>query len=418
MKIHFIGINGVSMHALSVMAASRGHEVTGSDAALGGHDPKNVDGCDLVVYTNAVHDDNIELAAARRAHIPTVERAEYLGELSKTYGTTVAVAGCHGKSTTTAMLGKIFARRNATVHAGVAGGSHVGSDKYFITEACEYRESFLYLSPDVGVVLNVQFDHPDYYRDEAQLIGAYKKFCAQCKKVIVCGDDDVCRALHPEPVTFGLNENNDYRAEDIQNVCGLRTFSVVGKRKARVRLSVPGEHNIINALAAFAAASECGLPLTEILPGITGFTGIARRFERKGVAYGKTVFTDYAHHPTEITATIKTAKEIFPSVAVVFQPHTYSRTASLMDDFASALALADTVILAPVFSARENPVPGVDSHALCRKLVRIKERAYCFDTFCEILDMCRSLKEKAIIFTGAGDINTVAEMFVNSDLPY
>lgn len=417
MKIHFVGINGVSMHALSVMAESRGHEVTGSDKDISGHDAKNVQGCDLVVYTNAVNSDNVELVAAKKAGIPTVERAEYLGELSKTYGHTIAVAGCHGKSTATAMLGSVFAGRNATVHAGVAGGSRVGADKYFITEACEYRASFLHLSPTIGVVLNVQFDHPDYYRDEAQLVEAYKAFCARCKKVVVFGDDPVCRELTKSPVTFGLNEGNDYRAVDIENAGGMRMFTVTGKRKARVRLSVPGEHNVLNALAAFAAASELGLPQSEILPGIGRFTGIARRFERKGVAYGKTVFSDYAHHPTEIAATIKTAKEIFPSVAVVFQPHTYSRTASLMDDFVDALSLADTVVLAPVYSARESPMPGVDSAALCRKLVKIKERAYCFDTFCEILEVCKSLKEKAVIFTGAGDIDAAARLFVSSDLP-
>ncbi len=415
MKIHFVGINGVSMHALSVMAASRGHEISGSDNALSGHDPKNVEGCDLVVYTNAISPDNVELVRAGQLGIPTIERAEYLGELSRTYGTTIAVAGCHGKSTTTAMLGKVFAARNATVHAGVAHGSKVGSDKYFITEACEYRASFLHLKPTLGVVLNVQYDHPDFYRDEKQIIDAYGRFCAQCDKTIIFGDDPICKSLCSSPVTFGLKEGNDYRAVNIKNASGFRSFTLVGKRNAVVNLSVPGEHNVINALAAVAAACECNLPLTEILPGLGKFTGIARRFERKGIAFGKTVFTDYAHHPTEIAATISTAKEIFPSVAVVFQPHTYSRTKSLMDEFASALTTADTVILAPVYPAREQPIPGVDSHALCRKIVQNKERAYCFDTFSEIIEVSKQLKEKAVIFMGAGDIDKVADMFIAQD---
>lgn len=403
------------MRALSVAAASRGNTVTGSDSALSGHSPQNVENCDLVVYTNAIPQNNCELQRAKELGIPTVERAEYLGELSKTYGKVVAVAGCHGKSTTTAMLGAAFSDRNATVHVGVAGGSRIGSDRYFITEACEYRASFLHLAPDVGVVLNVQYDHPDFYGSETEIIDAYKKFCSNCKTVIVNGDDPVCRSLTDRPVTFGTDKNCDYFAYDIKNESGCRSFKLGGKKRAVITLSVPGGHSVSNALAAVAAASECGLSLTEALPGIKKFTGIARRFERKGIAFGKTVFTDYAHHPTEIAATIATAKEIFPSVAVVFQPHTYTRTESLMDEFAAALSLADNVILAPIFSARETPLCGVTSHALCRKIVENKEKAYCFDTFSEIIERCKTVREKAIIFMGAGDINTAADMFVAAD---
>lgn len=402
------------MRALAEFAASRGNTVTGSDRTKGGHDPKNVEGCDLVVYTNAVHDDNCELVRAKQLGIPTIERAAYLGELSRTYGKVIAVAGCHGKSTATAMLGAAFAERNATVHVGVADGSKVGADKFFITEACEYRASFLHLSPDIGVVLNVGYDHPDFYKDEASLINAYKKFCTNCKKVIVNGDDPLCRGLVKNAVYFGTSPDCAYRATNIKNRDGMRSFELTGKKRAHVDLSVAGEHSVYNALATIAAACESGLSLTEILPHLVKFRGIARRFERKGIAFGKTVFTDYAHHPTEIAATIKTAREIFPSVAVVFQPHTYSRTASLMDGFVNALSLADTVVLAPIFSAREAPADGVSSHALCRKLVALKEKAYCFDTFTEITEYCKTLREKAVIFMGAGDINKAAELFISA----
>lgn len=408
-----MGISGVSMRALADAAASRGHDVSGSDNALGGHDAKNVEGCDLVVYTNAVPQDNCELVRAKQAGIPVVERATYLGELSKTYGTVIAVAGCHGKSTTTAMLGAAYGGRNATLHVGVAGGSKAGSDKYFITEACEYRASFLHLSPDIGVVLNVQYDHPDYYKTESALWDAYKRFCGNSKKVIVNGDDPLCAGLARNAVTFGFGENCDYRASRTTSENGFRGFTLDGKRHAQVKLSVAGEHNVYNALATIATASENGLPLAEILPRLGKFGGISRRFERKGIAYGKSVFTDYAHHPTEIAATIRTAREIFPSVAVVFQPHTYTRTQSLMDDFANALALADTVVLAPIFSAREKPLVGVSSQALCRKIIEQKEKAYCFDTFSEITDYCKTLKEKAIIFMGAGDIDKAADLFIS-----
>lgn len=413
MRIHFIGNRGVSMRALAEFVAARGHTVTGSDRDDGGHDARNVDGCDLVVYTNAVPQDNCELARARALGIPTVERAEYLGELSRAYRNVVAIAGCHGKSTATAMLGAIFGSR-ATVHVGVAGASRLGSDEFFITEACEYRESFLRLTPDVGVVLNVQFDHPDYYRDEAALIKAYKAFCAQCKTVIVNGDDPVCKTLCKAPVTFGLNAENAYCAEKVSTDGGVRTFEFThGNRRARISLPVVGAHNVYNALAALTVADVCGLSVSEATAGLARFGGIPRRFERKGVAFGKTVIVDYAHHPTEIKATIDCAHELFPSVAVVFQPHTYSRTESLMDGFVAELSAADTVVLAPVFSARER-AGAVTSHTLCRKIVERNERAYCFDTFPEIVGFCKTLKEKAVIFMGAGDIDKAAESFMRA----
>ena len=415
MKIHFVGISGVSMQALASFAASRGHTVTGSDNSLFGHDPKNVDGADLVVYTCAVPPDNCELIRAKELKIPTVERAVYLGEIAATYGNVIAIAGCHGKSTTTAMIGAALSPRLPTVHVGVSGGSIVGSDRFFVTEACEYKSNFLHLTPDVGVILNVGYDHPDYYHTEEQLINAYKRFAAKCKTVIVNADDEMCLSLYTRPVTFGTGEKCDYRAVDIKNENGYRSFRLAGRKQAFVRLAVPGAHNVYNALATIAAADVCGIRLAEVLPNIAKFTGIPRRFERKGVAFGKSVFTDYAHHPAEIAATIKTAKEIFPSVAVVFQPHTFTRTKSLMDEFAQSLSAADTVILAPIFSARENPIDGVTSHALCRKIVEQKEKAYCFDTFAEIVEHTKSIRDNAVIFMGAGDINRAADLFIKAD---
>ncbi len=405
----------MSMQALAGFAAARGHIVTGSDNSLYGHDPKNVENCDLVVYTCAVQPDNCELTKAHELGIPVIERAVYLGELAATYGKTIAIAGCHGKSTTTAMTGAAFSAHSPTVHVGVANGSKAGSDRFFITEACEYKSNFLHLSPDVGIVLNVGYDHPDYYRTEAQLINAYKQFCAKSKTVIVNGDDAKCMSLCRSPITFGTGEHCDYRAVEIKNENGYRTFRLVGKKQAFVRLSVPGAHNVYNALASIAAADACGIKPTECLPKIAKFSGIPRRFERRGIAFGKSVFTDYAHHPAEIKATIATAKEIFPSVTVVFQPHTYSRTQSLMDDFAPALAAADTVILAPIFSAREDPIAGITSHALCRRIVQIKEKAYCFDTFSEIVEHTKTVRDNAVIFMGAGDINAAADMFIKAD---
>lgn len=410
MNIHFVGINGVSMRALADLAASRGHNVTGSDRSNGDHDAKNVVGCDLVVYTNAVPPDNCELVAARRLGIPTVERATYLGELSRSFKKTIAVAGCHGKSTATAMLGKAFAAEKPTVHVGVAGGSTLGGRSLFITEACEYNKSFLHLRPDLGIVLNLGYDHPDCYTDGAAVERAFSEFCAASRRALVNGDDARCRSLCENPITFGLDKRNDYRAEDIKSENGCRSFSfVTPKRRAAINLSVAGGHNVYNALAALAAADVMGASASAAIKGVNGFDGIPRRFERKCIAYGKTVLTDYAHHPDEITATINVAREIFPSVAVVFQPHTYSRTRALLNEFADALENADTVLLAPIFPARETADLGVSSGDIAKLLREKGKRAYCFDTMPEIVLACKTLKEKAVIFMGAGDIDKAAD---------
>ncbi len=408
-----MGIGGVSMRALAELAESRGHTVTGSDAAADGHRAENVDGADLVVYTNAVKSDNCELVRARALNIPTIERAEYLGEISRTYDTVIAVSGCHGKSTAAAMLGAAFGSKSPTVHVGVDGASRVGGGKYFITEACEYRSSFLKLSPDVGIVLNVGYDHPDYYGGMDDVIRAYGEFCGKCKTVLVNGDDPLCMKLCGNPVTFGLSPSCTYRASSVAANGGARSFVYGAHGKtARIDLSIVGAHNVYNALAALAAADVCGIPTAEAARAMSKFTGLSRRFERKGIAYGKTVICDYAHHPAEIAATINTAREIFPSVAVVFQPHTYSRTAALLDDFVTALEAADTVVLAPIFAAREKNDCGISSHTLCRRIVEKKQNAYCFDTFSEIIEFSKMLDEKAIIFMGAGDICVACDKFM------
>ncbi len=417
MKIHFIGDEGVSMSALKAFAESRGNDVSGSDGARGGHDPKNVTGADLVIYTNAVPQDNCELVRARALGIPVIERAEYLGELSRVYGKTIAVAGCHGKSTTTAMLGEIFPRETATLHVGIAGASRVGGDGYFITEACEYNRSFLHLNPSVGMILNIQYDHPDCYKTFDALVAAYREFAEKSETLIMNGDDAVCRSIrHPAAVTFGFGSDCDYRAENVTEQNGYRTFEFVhGSKKRRVELSVAGAHNVSNALAALAAADVCKIPLDAAIGRLRAFCGVSRRFERLGIAFGKIIYTDYAHHPSEIEATIKTAREMFPSVAVVFQPHTYSRTRALADDFAKALAKADAVALAPIFAAREKPIDGVSSELICDKLRALGKPAECLHTFDDIAAFCKPLTEKALLFVGAGDINRTAEKFVISN---
>lgn len=413
MKIHFIGDEGVSMSALKTFAESRGNDVGGSDGARDGHDPKNVEDSDLVIYTNAIPNDNCELKRARALGIPTMERAEFLGELSRAYGKTLAVAGCHGKSTTTAMLGAIFPREKATLHVGIAGASRVGGDEYFITEACEYNKSFLKLRPTVGIILNIQYDHPDCYKTFAELEAAYGEFAEISDAIIVNGDDEECGKIHKRAITFGTGANCDYRAQNIGSQNGYRTFELVCRgSKHRVELAVPGAHNVMNAVAALAAADVCGIPLADAIRRLGKFCGVPRRFERIGIAYGKTVYTDYAHHPSEIEATIATAHEMFPSVAVIFQPHTYTRTQALGKGFAKALATADTVALLPIFAAREKPIAGVTSELIVSETEKLGKPAVCIETFDEISEFCRNLDDKVLFFVGAGNINAVAEKIV------
>ena len=413
MKIHFVGINGVSMRALAELVVSFGHTVSGSDASLSGHDAHNVDDADLVVYTNAVPQDNVELLRAHFLGIPTIERAAYLSEVAANYNDVIAVAGCHGKSTTAAMLGAATSLLNPTLHVGALGASHVGGRKLFITEACEYKGSFLNLKPDIAVILNIGFDHPDYYRDKAAVIEAFKCFAQNAHTVIANGDDDAC-GIFGDCITFGTKEGNIYRAVDIETSGGYRAFTlyVRGKRAARVSLSVAGAHNVYNALATLAAADACKIPIVSAARNIGTFHGVPRRFERKGIAYNKSIFVDYAHHPDEIAATIKTAREIFPSVAVVFQPHTYSRTKALFDEFVDALSLADSTILAPIYSARETDNLGISSEALAAAIISRGNRSQYCDSISSAVESAKLLPEKALIFMGAGDIDRGAEMLI------
>ncbi|MCH5161055.1 MAG: UDP-N-acetylmuramate--L-alanine ligase [Clostridiales bacterium] len=413
MRIHFVGINGVSMRALSELAETFGHTVTGSDANLSGHNEHNVDGANLVVYTNAVPQDNVELKRARFLGIPTIERATYLGEVAANYRDVIAVAGCHGKSTTAAMLGAAFSPLNPTLHVGAFGASHVGGRKFFITEACEYKGSFLHLKPDIAVILNIGYDHPDYYRDKSDVTKAFRNFASSAHTVIVNGDDEECKTF-ANCVTFGIGEGNTYRAVDIETNGGYRAFTlyVNGKRAVRVSLSIAGGHNVYNALASLAAADACKIPLYIAARNIGTFHGVPRRFERKGIAYNKSIFVDYAHHPDEIAATIRTAREIYPSVAVVFQPHTYSRTKALFGEFVDALSLADSVILAPIYSARELDDLGVSSEELAAAISSRGKRAQYCDSIFSSVESAKLLPEKALIFMGAGDINSGADMLL------
>lgn len=358
------------MKALAEITASKGHLVSGSDIRLSGHDKRNIEGCDLVVFSGAIGEDNEELSFSRRYGIPVMERSEYLARLSMDYKRVIAVSGCHGKTTTTAMLGEVFASKNPTLHVGGdCGLKTVGKHEYFITEACEYRRSFLRLSPSVGVVTNIEFDHPDTYADEQEVVEAFKKFGQSCRTLIYNGDDRNCRrAFGGDGITFGFGDDNMFVAKP----WGENKFDVFycDLYMGTYTLSALGRHNIYNALGAIATGFTEGMGYREIEQGISRFKGVKRRGEVIGRVGACDVISDYAHHPTEITASISALKCKYGKVAVIFQPHTYTRTLAMPEQFMLSFENADFLAITNTFGAREREG---DDRFLCKVVEKVRQ---------------------------------------------
>ncbi len=424
MRIHFVGARGVSMVKLALISASAGHTVTGSDIAISGHRPENADGADLVVYSAAVAPDNCELVRAKERGIPIKTRAEFLAEVSARYQNVIAVAGSHGKTTASAMAAEVFKKRNPTVHIG---GDYrgfpdpVGGNEFFITEACEYKKSFLQLKPAVAVVLNAELDHTDCYKTGGEYFAAFGEFCAGAGHCIVCGDDPCLLQIAGKSgcVTFGLLPHNDYTAKNIMlTEGGGRAFDIYeqGVFLTRTQINCPGAHNLLNALAAAAAGRVYGLSAAEISDGLERFSAVGRRLEHLGSVGGAQIYSDYAHHPTELSAMLACARELgFKKVTAVFQPHTYSRTLSLYREFAKSLAVADEVFLLPVYAAREEPIAGVDSGLIAEE---IKKTGGSAEYVTDIERLFRRLKASAapghaIFFAGAGTVDDHARKFTD-----
>ncbi len=443
--IHLIGIGGVSMSALAELLISKGVPVTGSDrqetevtdklASLGAkityeHKAENVESASLIVRTAAVHDDNPEVARARERGIPVLERAEAWGHIMRDYENVICVAGTHGKTTTTSMLTLITmeAGLDPTVMVGsnlpaIGGTLRIGGKKCFVAESCEYTNSFLKFAPTVAVVLNVEEDHLDFFKDIDDIVNSFKRFCALTPEgglVIVNSDDENamrCVKKLEQPVrTFGLNRKADVTAEDISDENGYYRFTVKVNNKgyAKIKLHVPGKHNMMNALACCAAAEFLGVSGEAVEKGLNEFTGSSRRFQYMGkMACGATVIDDYAHHPSEMQATLSTAKEMnFSRILCAFQPHTYTRTKALFGDFVEALKQCDIAVLAPIFAAREKNTIGIYSSDLAKEVPKAK----CFDSFIEIADFLRKeAKANDLVLTmGAGNINEVGQMLLDN----
>ncbi len=395
---------GVSMRALSGIAARTGATVTGSDLLSGGHDKNNIANKDLVVYSGAIPEDNEELSYARKLGIPVMERAEFLAFTASAFSYTVAVAGCHGKTTVTAMTGEVMSGLRPTVHMGgeyefgFTPGKATDEKSVFITEACEYRRSFLKLRPDLAVITNIDFDHPDTYRGLSDVAAAFRAFAERCGKVIYNGDDALCRGIAEKGISFGFSEKCDYAVRVIPGGFSL-------KRRGRdageffPRFCEP--FNIKNAAAAVAAGCESGVPYADIKSGIERFSGVKRRGEIIAEEDGCVVMSDYSHHPAEISERLHALKKRYGEVAVIFQPHTYSRTQALADRFKNAFSAADKAVFTQTFAAREKE--GDD------RLIYELAKNNCDCEYAEKKDLpaiyaLLKKRYKCVVIMGAGDI--------------
>ena len=435
--VHFMGIAGAGMSALALLVRHLGVAITGCDndpsgaadlAALGvqvwrGHDPGHIEGARAIVVTAAVAGDHPELERARAQGIPVVRRADALGA-AVAGGTLVGVAGTHGKTTTTAMITEALAAagRNPTGLAGgrVAvwgGNARVGSNDLYVVEADEYDQAFLALTPTVAVVNNVEADHLECYGSIEALEAAFVEFAGRARRVIVGADDAgavrVGQRVGRAVWRVGFASDADVRITDVTlGSTGSRaTLRLPGGRSVALGLRVPGRHNLKNAAAAIAVVAELGADVDRAAAALAEFVGVARRFERVGDAAGVTVMDDYAHHPTEVAATLAAARQAFPErrVVAVFQPHLYSRTAMHGGALGRALAAADLVVVAPIYGAREQPLPGVTADLVARgaigagaRTVAVRERAGLAARVAEVT------RPGDVVFTlGAGDVTLV-----------
>lgn len=444
-RIYFIGIGGISMSGLAEILLSEGFTVSGSDRAPSdltrmledrgvnvfyGQKKENLaKDIDLVVYTAAIKSDNPELLAAHKLNIPMLTRAELLGQMMKNYETPVAVSGTHGKTTTTSMISQILlsAEADPTLSIGgiyrpIGGNIRVGASELFVTEACEYTNSFLSFFPKIGIILNIEEDHLDFFKDLADIRNSFHRFAQLLPAdgtLIINGDIERCEELTEglscKVITYGLSSGSDYTASQVTyDESGFPSFILSrqngGERKFSLR--VHGDHNILNALAAIALADLLGLSDEVIHAGLAAFTGTDRRFEYKGQVNGVNIIDDYAHHPTEIRATLSAAAQ-YPHRRLwcVFQPHTYTRTKAFLEEFASALSLADEIILADIYAAREKDTLGISSETLQEKIRSLGHTCHYFPTFEAIENylLKNCTKDDLLITMGAGDVVKVGE---------
>ena len=438
--VHLVGIGGVSMRPLGLVLKGMGMKVTGSDMSASdgtreleakgipvtiGHNAENIQGADCIIRTAAAHNDNPEIAAARASGIPVFERAQAWGEIMRSYKNAVCVSGTHGKTTTTSMLTHILMEANLDPTVMIGGylpllhASHrVGHGDTILLESCEYCDSFLNFFPTLALVLNVEEDHLDYFKDLADIQKSFHKFAEMATFGVVANGDDphTVQALEGiDYVTFGLGEGNRIHAA---NMCpDWRHFDVLcdGEFYCHLDMGVLGRHNAMNALAASAAAWMMGIPGEAVSRGLVSFHGAGRRMEFKGKFHGADVYDDYAHHPDEVAATISAVRNAMPGrrLVLAFQPHTYSRTSALFDDFVRELSRADVLVLAEIYAARERNTIGISSADVAEKIPGAVFR----ETLPEVTEYLRENVRKGdvVLTMGAGDIFRAGEALLKSE---
>lgn len=443
--IHFIGIGGISMSGLAEILLKESFTISGSDSResaltrkleqMGasifyGQSAANIQkGTKLVVYTAAIRQDNPELKEALSQNIPTLARAQLLGQIMDNYRDSIGVSGTHGKTTTTSMVTHILLKANTdpTVSVGgilksIDGNIRVGKSQVFLTEACEYTNSFLHFNPKYALILNIEEDHMDFFNNLQEIRESFSAFAHKVPgdgAVIINGEipnyQEITEGVAGEIITYGLHPSFEYYADDVQfHAQGCAIFTLMHKKEAlgTISLRVPGMHNVSNALAAAALALKMGISMETIRSALAEFGGTARRFEYKGSLKGITIIDDYAHHPTEIAATLNAAQN-YPHqrIICVFQPHTYTRTHAFLKDFARALSMADMVVLADIYAAREKNTLGISSLDLLRELENLGAECYYFPSFDEIENFLlkKCMNGDLLITMGAGDILQVGE---------
>lgn len=453
--VHMIGIGGISMSGIAETLNNWGFKVTGSDTTNSpiienlinkgvhikiGHNIEDLAYADVVVYSAAIKQEDPEMVRAHELGIPTVERSTFLGLITKAFKDTICISGTHGKTTTTSMISLCFleAFKDPTIQVGailnaIHGNNRVGNSEFFIMEACEYVESFLKFFPKAEVILNIDNDHLDYYKTLDNVVNAFVKYVKllPAEGVLVVNADDInCRELVKETkaktITYSLeNDNANFIARNIHfNKNGFPSFDVYHNSSfyKTIQLSIPGIHNVSNALACIALCDHYGIGKDAIKSALQKFTGAHRRFEFKGTFkdHGIPVYDDYGHHPTEIMATAKALSEkTYNKSWVVFQPHTYSRTYNLLEDFAKSLMSFDHIIVTDIYAARETNTYNISSRDLVKKLNDFGKNALYISNFNEIVDFIklRAQKDDIVLTLGAGTVTDIGPMLVEDDIP-
>lgn len=450
-NIHMIGIGGVSMSGIAAILTNWGFNVTGSDwsqsestdklNSMGikvtiGHNLDDVAKSDVVVYSAAIKQDDPEMVEAKKLNIPTIERADFLGELTRCFKDTICISGTHGKTTTTSMISLCFleALKDPSIQVGaflkaIDGNYKVGNSEHFIIEACEYVESFLKFSPKAEVILNIDNDHLDYFKTFDNIKNAFIKYAKLLPDdgvLVINGDDKNCLDLHQytkaKLITYGVNNKDvNFYATNINfDTDGFPEFDVYKDNEffSKIKLSVPGSHNVLNALACISLCDYYGIDKKDLQMALKKFTGAHRRFEFKGKINGASIYDDYGHHPTEIIATSTSVNNKKHNRSwVVFQPHTYSRTKNLLDDFAKALINFDNIIVLDIYAARETNTYNISSKDLVDKIISLGKDAKYISDFDDCVSFLKdNVKENDIVLTlGAGTVTQIGPMLLKDN---